>query len=71
MNFSTIVVLVLSFLLIANQFDFSEAKDKDHVVGRQKGGSGEPRRHFKDFNTRKDAENAARNAGKGEINSIL
>ena len=68
MNFSTIVVLVLSFLLIANQFGLYEAKDKDHVVGRQKGGSGEPRRHFKDYNTRKDAENAARNAGKGEIN---
>lgn len=56
MKISTIVVLVLSFLLIANQFDFSEA----NVNGRQKGGSG---RNSNNYNRQ--------NTGNGEINSVL
>ena len=58
MKISTIVVLVLSFLLIANQFDISEANN--HVNGRQKGGNG---RNSNDYNRQ--------NSGKGEIYSVL
>ncbi|CAG7831550.1 unnamed protein product [Allacma fusca] len=34
-------------------------------IGRKIGGSGKPHQHFQQHNSRKAAENAARNAGKG------
>ena len=44
----------------------SPAKSSDHVPTRKEGPSGKPMQHFKNYSNKKTAENAAKNASKGD-----
>lgn len=62
MNFFTF--FIFAFVLL-NTFSEISSRGFKPPPGRGVGPSGKPKDHFKDMNSRKNAEDAARNAGKG------
>lgn len=59
-----IIILLVSLVIISLSGEISSQRFRI-PSGRGIGGSGKPRDHFKQLNSRKAAEDAARNAGKG------